>query len=98
MCGVTDPQPADMPVLLPKDSIDAVREVLTQVFSARVKAKDLVNVLDTLDNKHLEKKYHNWPLMYDKNTKRYELLPLWSASALHEAKLIRSSAFISRIL
>jgi hypothetical protein len=52
MCGVTDPQPAHIPVLLPNDFVEAIREVMTQEFTALVKDKGIIKIWDTLEEEY----------------------------------------------
>jgi hypothetical protein len=73
--GITDPQPANVLVLLPKDLKEAVRIVLTQEIGAVVKSKRFTKIRDTLEDEHSELKNLWWPLKYAKETQRYELIP-----------------------
>jgi hypothetical protein len=75
--GITDPQPANVLVLLPKDLEEAVLVVIKQLWGARVKGKALLIVRDTLEDEHpeLSAQDHWRPLHYVRETNRYELKP-----------------------
>jgi hypothetical protein len=70
MCGVMDPQPNNIPILLPNDP---VRQVMTQEFDALVKEKGILKIRDTLKDEHPELDDYSRPLKFAPATKRYEV-------------------------
>jgi hypothetical protein len=74
LLGMTEPQPADMPVFLPNDPVEALLKVIKEERSALVKQNRFFKIGDTLDDDYPRRNYHWWPLRYVNATKSYELM------------------------